>query len=598
MLSTESQQKLERLILQGGLIKKDRLETLKLEASQNNRSLLSVITDLKLVSEEDLTKLQAQAGGVPYVSLENVIVKPSILALLPKDLAQNYMSVPFGQMQGRLALAMLDPTNLQAIDFIQRKTAQSLVPFMASRMSIEKVLAQYRADIAKDMTQAFGGIDLDQDAQADDQPQDKSKSMQSVQNLVQDAPITRALNAILEYAVQSHASDIHIEPREKEVKIRYRIDGILQESMTLPKSVEAALVSRIKILSNLKIDEHRIPQDGQFQIHTHGKEVDLRIAIAPITNGEQVVIRLLDKDNALLTLDALGFRGRAFRVISEGMHRPHGMTLSTGPTGSGKSTTLYAIIQEIKDVSINIVTLEDPVEYKMDGINQIQVNTEVGLTFSSGLRSILRQDPNVVMVGEIRDKHTADLAVQASLTGHVVLSTLHTNSASGVLPRLLDMGIEPFLISSTINTVIGQRLVRRLCEKCRIEDKSTDAEVKSIHTTLAGILPKDDEERKDRGEDLGYDNLPLASENAYTLYRANDKGCSSCNRGYKGRIGIYEVFAMTDAMEKLLVEHSTTNQIQDQATADGMITMKGDGYLKVLSGLTTLEEVARVAADY
>jgi type IV pilus assembly protein PilB len=429
-----------------------------------------------------------------------------------------------------------------------------------------------------------------------EQPKTNSKTpTKNMQDLVQDAPITRALNTILDYAVQQRASDIHIEPREKELKIRFRLDGILQDTMTLPKAVEPALISRIKILSNLKIDEHRIPQDGQFQIHSAGHDIDLRIAIAPIVNGEQVVIRLLDKDSSILTLDALGFRGRAYRLIDEGIHRPHGMTLATGPTGSGKSTTLYAIIVAIKSIATNIVTLEDPVEYKMDGINQMQVNPDVGLTFASGLRSILRQDPNVVMVGEVRDKETADLAVQAALTGHVVLSTIHTNSAAGVLPRLLDMNIEPFLIASTVNTVIGQRLVRKVCDKCREEYKSTDTETASIKQELEQILPKTKEEVEKLKKDLGYDVLPLATDTAYTLYRG--KGCSNCTNGYKGRMGIYEVFGMSDAMEKLLAKRSTTSEIQRQAEADGMVTMKQDGYLKALNGLTTLEEVARVAAD-
>lgn len=597
MLSIDNQQKIESLLLQNGLLQPDKLAELKQRAIENNQSLLSLISEQKIITEEELTKVEAQASGVPYVDLQNVLVKDDILKLLPKDLAENYMAVPFGNMQGKLAVGMLDPNNVQAVDFIAKKTGQSIAAFMASRASVERVLAQYRADLDKDVSQALKNADIEED-EAEEKAAKKAPNAKSLQNLVQDAPITRALKAILDYAAQSRASDIHIEPREKELKIRYRVDGILQDSMTLPKSIEPALISRIKILSNLKIDEHRVPQDGQFQIHSGGKDIDLRIAIAPITWGEQVVIRLLEKDAGLLTLDALGFRGRAFRLITEGIHKPHGMTLSTGPTGSGKSTTLYAIIQAIKDVSINIVTLEDPVEYKMDGINQIQVNTDVGLTFASGLRSILRQDPNVVMVGEIRDRETADLAVQAALTGHVVLSTLHTNSAAGVLPRMLDMQVEPFLIASTINTVIGQRLVRRLCEKCRVESKTSPAETETIKKTLSGVLPKDKSELKEKAEDLGYDSLPLGGQSEYTLYRANASGCSVCIKGYKSRIGIYEVFAMTEAMEKLLIEHATTSHIQNQAQKDGMLTMKQDGYLKMLTGLTTIEEVARVAADF
>jgi type IV pilus assembly protein PilB len=500
------------------------------------------------------------------------------------------MAVPFGMQQGRLAVGMLDPTNIQAVDFLSRKVGHTITVYLASRASIDHVLGLFHADVAADV-EATLGVE-----KVDDHPKVEKKDPRAMQNLVQDAPITRALNAILDYAAQSHASDIHIEPREHELKIRYRVDGILQETMTLPKSIEPALISRIKILSNLRIDEHRIPQDGQFQISSSGREIDLRIAISPVVWGEQVVIRLLDKTGTVLTLESLGFRGRAFRVISEGIRRPHGMTLSTGPTGSGKSTTLYAIVQEIKDVSINIVTLEDPVEYKMDSINQIQVNADVGLTFASGLRSILRQDPNVVLVGEIRDKETADLAVQAALTGHVVLSTIHTNSASGVLPRMLDMGIEPFLIASTINTVIGQRLVRRLCPKCKESYESTESETASILETLSEILPKTKGDLEKAKKDIGYDEVPLVGDKTFKLWKA--VGCKECTKGYRGRLGIYEVFAMSDAMEKLLLQHATTNDIQKQATADGMLTMKQDGYFKALNAMTTLEEVARVASDF
>lgn len=588
MLSVESQRKIEKLLLERKLLSAEALDSAKIESAQKNVPLLAYIAESNLVSEEDLTKVSAQASRVPYVNLTNVTPPEDVLALMPRETAQTYMAVPFGRMQGRLAVAMLDPTNIQAVDYLSRKIGESLVVYLASRASIDHVLGQFRANMNIEIDEAA-------DAVKDNQTASEKKSAAEMQNLVQDAPITRILNTILDYAATSHASDIHVEPREKELKVRYRIDGILQEIMTLPKSVEPALISRIKILSNLRIDEHRIPQDGQFQMKSQGREIDLRIAIAPVVWGEQVVIRLLDKSGTVLTLDSLGFRGRALRNIERGIKRPHGMTLSTGPTGSGKSTTLYAVISAVKDVAINIVTLEDPVEYKMSGINQIQVNTEVGLTFASGLRSILRQDPNVIMVGEIRDEETASLAVQAALTGHVVLSTLHTNSAAGVLPRLLDMGVEPFLIASTVNTVIGQRLVRKLCEKCREESKTTAAEAKSISELVAGVLPKTKDDLKKAEEDLGYADLPLADSKEFTIYRA--KGCSACTKGYKGRVGIYEVFAMTDEMEKLLLAHATTGEVQAQAQKDGMLTMKQDGYLKALTGLTTLEEVARVAAD-
>jgi type IV pilus assembly protein PilB len=590
MLSVEGQHKIEELLLEGRLLAKDKLEAAKLEALKASKPLIAYIAERNLVGEEDLTRVSAQAMGVPYANLTSLQVPLEVTKLLPRETAETYMAVPFGMQDGRLAVGMLDPTNIQAVDFLSRKVGRTVVVYLASRASIDSVLRQFRQDVAADVASA---MDI---ARVDDHPKVESKDPKAVQNLVQDAPITRALNAILDYAAQSHASDIHIEPREKELKIRYRVDGILQETMTLPKGIEPALISRIKIMSNLRIDEHRIPQDGQFQISSGGREIDLRIAISPVVWGEQVVIRLLDKDSGILTLELLGFRGRAFRLISEGIHKPHGMTLSTGPTGSGKSTTLYAIVQALKDVSINIVTLEDPVEYKMDGINQIQVNPDVGLTFASGLRSILRQDPNVVLVGEVRDRETGDLAVQAALTGHVVLSTIHTNSAAGVLPRLLDMGVEPFLIASTINTVIGQRLVRKLCAKCKEEFQTNEVETKSVLSTLGSVLPKDKSDLERVKKDVGYEAVPLAAQSSYTMYKA--VGCKECTKGYKGRIGIYEVFGMTPDMEKLLAQHATTTEVQNQAQKDGMLTMKQDGYFKAFNGLTTLEEVARVAADF
>lgn len=588
MLSVESQKKIEQLLVKEKIVTPAQLKQFKAEALRENEPLLSAIQKAGIMDEEAMTRVEAMAAGLQYVNLTNVTVQPDILGILPKDLAETYHAVIFGKVQGKLALAMVDPSNIQAVDFLSRKISEPLVTFMASQTGIERVLLQYPAEMTADIKKVVQAANISDAAIV----RDKSK----VQNLVQDAPITRALNTILEYAGNSRASDIHIEPREKDLRIRFRIDGVLQEAMKLPKSIEPALISRIKILSNLKIDEHRVPQDGQFIVNVGHKEIDLRIAISPVVWGEQVVIRLLDKDNQLLTLESLGFKGRAYRAIVAGAKRPHGMTLATGPTGSGKSTTLYALLQAIKDVKINIVTLEDPVEYKMEGINQIQVNPNVGLTFANGLRSILRQDPNVIMVGEIRDEETAGLAVQSALTGHVVLSTIHTNSAAGVLPRLLDMKVEPFLVASTVNTVIGQRLCRKICQNCRQKRAATQAEVQSIGLTLKHLLPTNPDLVAKAKADLGYDFLPLGGQTAYTLYEG--KGCDKCKDGYLGRIGIYEVFTMTEGMEKLLSVKAVTSQVQNQAQADGMVTMKQDGYLKALNGLTTLEEVARVASDF
>jgi len=368
---------------------------------------------------------------------------------------------------------------------------------------------------------------------------------------------------------------------------------VLREVMKLPKSTEPPLVSRIKILANLKIDEHRIPQDGEFSINVAGKAIDLRIAVSPVVWGEQVVIRLLDKSGTSLHLEDMGYAGRALRAIREGLKRSNGMILTSGPTGSGKSTSMYALLQEIKDDAINIVTLEDPVEYKMSGVNQIQVNGDVGLTFATGLRSILRQDPDVVMVGEIRDPETAELAVQASLTGHLVFSTLHTNSAAGILPRLLDMDIEPFLIASTVHTVIGQRLLRRVSPNFETY-QSTPVETAAIQATVGHLLPKTEEERERVANDLGYKTLPLSGQSAYTLCKGKDT--PDTPKGFKGRLGVYEVFNISQEIQELILKRATSSEIQSIAQTQGMVTMREDGYLKALAGLTTLAEVDRVAS--
>jgi type IV pilus assembly protein PilB len=422
----------------------------------------------------------------------------------------------------------------------------------------------------------------------------KKEASGDVKTITQDSPISKALTTILEYAAKSKASDIHIEPLEESLVIRCRIDGVLRQVMQLPKSIEPALVSRIKILANLKIDEHRIPQDGQFTVLVGDKEIDLRIAISPVVWGEQVVIRLLDKSGTTMDVEKMGMSGRSLRAVLKGISRPNGMILTSGPTGSGKSTTLYALVKKIKDESINIVTLEDPVEYKMDGVNQIQVNMDAGLTFASGLRSILRQDPDVVMVGEIRDAETANLAVQASLTGHLVFSTLHTNSAAGIMPRLLDMGIEPFLIASTLNTVIGQRLVRRVAEK-REAYQSNEMETEQIHKALGTVLPQRPEDVAALSEDLGYAGLPVAGSASFALVKGLDT--PDTPGGFSGRAGLYEAIEVDEDIQKLVVARATAGDIMRVARMKGVVTMRQDGMLKALSGITTIDEVNRVASD-
>lgn len=585
LLTNDIQDRLAKILVEEGLIQESKIELAIKEAGLNNQSLMSYMIEHKLLDNEILIHATAHVSGIPYVNLENTTIPQETLDLISVDIAERNMAVPIAEVQGRIAVAMLDATNIQAVDYLSSLIQRPLKVFMASQKSIRHILDQYKTDLS--------GVDALAE-NVDAQTQAEAESKRQVQTIVQDSPISKALNTILEYAVRAKASDIHIEPLEKSLKIRCRIDGVLREIMNLPKSIEPALISRIKILSSLKIDEHRVPQDGQFAVAVGDKEVDLRIAISPVVWGEQVVIRLLDKTGNSFNLEEMGYAGRALRIIRKGIAAPNGMVLTSGPTGSGKSTSLYALIKEIKNDSVNIITLEDPVEYKMDGVNQIQVNAEVGLTFAAGLRSILRLDPDIVMVGEIRDGETANLAVQAALTGHLVFSTLHTNSAAGILPRLIDMGIEPFLIASTVNTIIGQRLVRRVAAK-RNTYQSSPLETQSIIETVGHLLPKTPEEVEKVSADLGYKNLPLANQKSYTLVKGRDT--PQTPGGYQGRAGLYEVMEVTEEIQQLIIKHATSHEVQKVAMAQGMITMRQDGYLKALTGITTLEEVNRVASD-
>jgi len=592
VLSTSTQQQVEEDLVHEGVLTSAKLDDLKQKATEKHVPLLSFLVSDGQISDEILTKTIARVTNMPYVNLSNTHIDPKILDLLPQEIAERYMAVPLGEMNNRLVVAMLDADNVQAVDFLSNRINRPLKVYAASEEGIRQVLKQYEAHIGKDV---MGEISALADAGEEDTKKNnvKSRTTSNVKTIVQDSPISKALSTILDFAAKNRASDVHIEPLENSLKIRCRIDGILREIMKLPKSAEPPLISRVKILANLKIDEHRIPQDGQFSIKVGNKEIDLRIAISPVIWGEQVVIRLLDKTGTSLKLEDMGYMGRSLKAIREGIKHTSGMVLTSGPTGSGKSTSLYALLQEVKSDAINIVTLEDPVEYKIDGVNQIQVNAEVGLTFATGLRSILRQDPDVVMVGEIRDKETAELAVQAALTGHLVFSTLHTNSAAGILPRLLDMNIEPFLIASTVHTVIGQRLVRRIGEN-RESYPADIVEVKAIHETVGSILPSKPEERDAVSKDLGFETLPLRGDNAYTLVKGIDSPDSP--GGFKGRMGIYEVFNVTEKIQELILKRSTSTDIQKVAQAEGMISMRQDGYLKALAGSTTISEVNRVAS--
>lgn len=584
LLTKDSLQKVIELLVAEGLLDAADLTRVQNQIAQSKQPLMAVLSAEKLVTDEMISHATAVVMNVPYVNLVNVEMDQRVLELLPLEIAERSMTVPLGESNGQLVVAMLDVGNIQSIDYLSTFTGKPVRAVMASNQGIQNVLQQYRGDFTT----------VEQAVKVTNKEVAQAKASSNVKTITQDSPISKALTSILEFAVKSAASDVHIEPLENSLIIRCRIDGVLRRVMELPKAIEPALVSRIKILSNLKIDEHRIPQDGQFAVMVSGKEVDLRIAISPVVWGEQVVIRLLDKTGTSMEIEGMGMTGRALRTVMAGISKPNGMILTSGPTGSGKSTTLYALIKKIKSEKINIVTLEDPVEYKMDGVNQIQVNLDAGLTFASGLRSILRQDPDVVMVGEIRDSETANLAVQASLTGHLVFSTLHTNSAAGILPRLLDMGIEPFLLASTLNTVIGQRLVRRVSKK-RTAYQSNEMQTQELNSVLNGLLPKTAEDVPAVSEDLGYPGLPVAGAASYTLVKGVDDQNSP--GGYAGRAGLYEAIEVDDDIQKLIISHATANEVMKLAKEKGTVTMRQDGMLKAISGITTIEEVNRVASD-
>lgn len=583
LLTKDGLDRVIQLLVNEGLVDATAVAQVQAEVVQTKQPLVATLSSKGVITDEMLAHATAVVMGVPYVDLLGVEMDQQVLALLPFEVAQRSMVVPLGESNGQLVVAMLDVGNIQSVDYLSTLTGRPVRAVMASNGGIQAVLKQYRGD--------FTGV---KQAVKVTNQEVEQRANSNVKTITQDSPISKALTSILDFAVKSKASDVHIEPLENSLVIRCRIDGVLRRVMELPKAIEPALVSRIKILSNLKIDEHRIPQDGQFAVLVGDKEVDLRIAISPVVWGEQVVIRLLDKTGTSMDIEGMGMTGRALRAVMEGISRPNGMILTSGPTGSGKSTTLYALIKKIKSEKINIVTLEDPVEYKMDGVNQIQVNVDAGLTFASGLRSILRQDPDVVMVGEIRDSETANLAVQASLTGHLVFSTLHTNSAAGILPRLLDMGIEPFLLASTLNTVIGQRLVRRVAQK-RTTFQSNEMQTEEVNKVVGDLLPKTQEDVAMVSEDLGYAGLPVGGQSSYTLVKGVDDQDSP--GGYAGRAGLYEAIDVDEDIQKLIVSHATSAEVMRVAKEKGTVTMRQDGILKVLSGVTTIEEVNRVASD-
>jgi type IV pilus assembly protein PilB len=544
------------------------------------------LLDKKTLTEEKLLELKSAELGVPVIDLRNEPIPADVLGLVPEPIAHRHKVISFAKTKSELSLAMVDPTDIQTKEFMKKKTGLAIKVFLIGKTSLDFGLAKYHSNLEGEIKHLVREGKPDSAGTATGAPglDDELKKM------AEEIPIIRVVDTLLEYAVIEKASDIHIEPQETSVTVRYRIDGVLHDVMTLPKVIQPALVARIKVLSALKIDEHRLPQDGRFKIEKEGYKFSLRVSTIPVFDGEKVVVRLLDESSKAMSLEQLGFLPGQLAIVDRNIHKPHGMLLVTGPTGSGKSTSLYAILSILNTKQVNISTIEDPVEYRIVGANQMQVNPKIGLTFAMGLRALLRQDPNIIMIGEIRDQETADEAMHAAMTGHIVLSTLHTNSSAGALPRLIDIGVEPYLIASTVNAVMGQRLVRVICPDCKTKYE-TD---KTMLEALRKQFNFDKLLQSLRQENIITDKIKDVAD----LEFFHGQGCDKCsNTGYKGRIGIHEILEVTEDIAEMIVKHATTQEIQAAAEAKGMVVMWEDGFIKAVQGTTTIDEILRVTKE-
>jgi type IV pilus assembly protein PilB len=596
----------EKLLLKHGKITDEQAKSLREQEKTEKKPLQDIVVHNNILSEKDLTKLYAESIDVPYVEFEPKDIKREVLKLIPERIARQYSVVLYGlESDGTKLLAMEDPDDIQAVSFLQKQLGEKVKIHVGSASTIQAAIDQYRGNIGTELTKVISPEEVEDESEVDVDEAD----------LAEDSPIAQTVNLLIEYAVKSGASDIHIEPREGNVVIRYRVDGVLREANKLPKKLHNSIVSRIKILANLKIDERRAPQDGRFKVQIGSELFAMRVSTLPITDGEKVVMRILNETTKAATLEELGYWGPSLAIINNAIAQPHGMILVTGPTGSGKSTSLFSALSILNKPTVNISTVEDPVEYRIPGANQTQVNPKAGMTFAAGLRALLRQDPNIIMVGEIRDGETAGLGVQAALTGHLVFATLHTNNAATSLPRLLDMGIEPFLIASTVRAVVGQRLVRRLCPDCKVSiapDAAMLAQVAEIFNTGTAAIMKHIHELEEEALTAGIgktattnkkskdspDALSTTDSKIVRLWQASPDGCAACGHsGYKGRMGIYEVLGNSETVQKLIVTGSTSDAIQQQAIKEGMITMQLDGLVKALRGQTSIEEILRVTSE-
>ncbi len=557
-------------LVTSGVIDQSTADTYEVESLKNNQPIDQFLLEHSEIPHDVILKTKAQIMEVPYIDIAQAAVDPQALTHIPESVARRYSILPyqFNVKEDSILVATTDPLNLTLADFLEKKTGKKIIFSLTVSEDLEKAInLSYTQGLSPEVKEALKEV----------VPQEL-KTQTSIQSpTIREAPIAKIVNTILEFAVKSRASDIHIEPQETKTIVRYRIDGILQEKLSLPRTIHDSLLSRIKILSEMKIDEHRIPQDGRFEYKIGIKEIDLRVSTLPTVNGEKVEMRLLEKTGGLPSLTELGLRGTELKALEETITRPYGIILVTGPTGSGKTTTLYSILSRLNKPSLNIVTIEDPVEYHIGGINQVQINPQAGLTFATGLRAFLRQDPNIILVGEIRDKETTQLAIQAALTGHLVFSTLHTNNAATAIPRMIDLGGEPFLIATVLITSIAQRIVRKVCSFCKQTYDSPPEIEQDIKLMLGDLLPK-------------------VYRDGQKIKLTKGAGCDECGRtGYLGRIAIFEVLKITPAINRMILQESTAKEIETQARKEGMINMKQDGYLKALDGITTIEEILRVA---
>jgi len=577
-------QRLKKFLSDLGLLDEKQFEDVLKEAKKNNQKLNDILIAKRLVSQEELIKLQAYILGIPFIDLEKEKISPDVLKIIPEPIAKSHNIIAFRKKGKNLEVAMLDPEDLQTIEFIKKKTDLKILPRLTTPISIKCALKQYQ----KTLEAEFGEF-IKKEAIGIKSIQEKipEEEKEELKKAAEELPIIRIVETLIHHAILQRSSDIHIEPLEKEIVVRYRIDGILRDAMVLPKKVSSGIVARIKVLSNLKLDEHRLPQDGRFKVENEDYKYSIRVSVLPILNGEKIVMRLLSETAHSYTLEGLGLRGISLEKIQSSLRKPVGMILVTGPTGCGKTTTLYAMMEILNTPDVNISTVEDPIEYRMPRINQTQVNAKIGLTFASGLRSLLRQDPDVLMVGEIRDSETTGLAINAALTGHLVLSTLHTNDAAGAVPRLIDMKAEPFLISSTLNIVLAQRLVRKLCDdKEKYNLKKSEIENLKKYCDIPEIL-KVLKEEKIIKSDQGLEDI--------NFYRP--KPCEECPDGYSGRIGIFEILVVSESIKEMINKESTSDQIHNQARKEGMMTMVEDGFIKAAQGITSIEEVLRVIIE-